>query len=81
MSAQPIHRFLTLLPSYHATFSATAIDTAVEGSDSPTMHVDQKKRRSSSTATSFSTASDKAAAPAGPIAAPKRASTFLSNSG
>lgn len=88
MSSQQAHHFLTLLPSNHATFSAATVapDTIPETSDysaaaflANDVHVQPKTRRSSSTITSASALGDKAVAPAEPVAAPKRASTFLSN--
>jgi hypothetical protein len=86
MSTQPTHHFLTLLPSNHATFSAATVapDTIPDNSDpnpflTNDMGAQHKTRRSSSSATTSSTVSDKAVAPAEPVVATKRASTFLSN--
>lgn len=86
MSTQPTHRFLSLLPSEHATWSASTVapdtipdnlDTSAAAND---IEVLQKTRRSSSSTTSSSSAtSDKAVVPAEPIVAVKRTSTFLSN--
>jgi hypothetical protein len=86
MSTQPTHRFLPLLPSEHATWSASTVapDTIPDNLDASAaandIEVLPKTRRSSSTATTSSSAtSDKAVMPGEPIVAVKRTSTFLSN--
>jgi hypothetical protein len=88
MSTQPTHQFLPLLPLLpyqHATWPASTVapDTIPDNSDVSTaandIEVMQKTRRSGSTITTDSTASDKAVTPAEPIVAVKRTSTFLSN--
>jgi len=85
MSTQPTHRFLPLLPSEHATWSASTVapDTIPDNLDASVavddIEVLQKTRRSSSSTTTTSATSDKAVVPAEPIVAVKRTSTFLSN--